>query len=61
MGRQRVAIGHVPAESFGGRNYGGIFGTLMVTAISGAAAGPWPALRTVGPAAIPPPGCSRLV
>jgi hypothetical protein len=40
MGRQRVAIGHVPAESFGGRNYGGIFGTLMVTAISGAAAGP---------------------
>jgi MFS family permease len=34
-------MGAIPAESFGGRNYGSIFGTVMVAAILGGAAGPW--------------------
>jgi MFS family permease len=34
-------LGAIPAESFGGRNYGSIFGTVMVAAILGGAAGPW--------------------
>jgi MFS family permease len=34
-------IGAIPAESFEGRHYGTIFGTLMLAAIVGGAAGPW--------------------
>jgi MFS family permease len=34
-------IGAIPAEIFQGRHYGVIFGTLMLAAISGGAAGPW--------------------
>ena len=34
-------IGAIPAEIFEGRHYGAIFGTLMLAAISGGAAGPW--------------------
>jgi MFS family permease len=34
-------MGAIPAESFGGRNYGSIFGTVMVAAILGGAVGPW--------------------
>jgi MFS family permease len=34
-------MGAIPAESFGGRNYGSIFGTLIVAAILGGGAGPW--------------------
>ena len=34
-------IGAIPAEIFQGRHYGTIFGTLMLAAISGGAAGPW--------------------
>ena len=34
-------MGAIPAESFGGRHYGSIFGTVMVAAILGGAAGPW--------------------
>jgi MFS family permease len=34
-------IGAIPAESFGGRHYGSIFGTVMLAAILGGAAGPW--------------------
>jgi MFS family permease len=34
-------IGAIPAEIFQGRHYGGIFGTLMLAAIVGGAAGPW--------------------
>jgi MFS family permease len=34
-------IGALPAESFGGRHYGSIFGTVMLAAILGGAAGPW--------------------
>jgi MFS family permease len=34
-------IGAIPAEIFEGRHYGTIFGTLMVAAIGGGAAGPW--------------------
>jgi MFS family permease len=34
-------MGAIPAESFGGRHYGSIFGTLMLAAILGGAAGPW--------------------
>jgi len=34
-------IGAIPVEIFEGRHYGAIFGTLMVAAIAGGAAGPW--------------------
>jgi MFS family permease len=34
-------IGAIPAEIFQGRDYGAIFGTLMLAAIAGGAAGPW--------------------
>jgi len=34
-------IGAVPLEIFEGRHYGAIFGTLMMAAIAGGAAGPW--------------------
>jgi MFS family permease len=34
-------MGAIPAEIFEGRNYGSIFGTVMLTAILGGAAGPW--------------------
>ena len=34
-------IGAIPAEIFEGRHYGAVFGTLMLAAISGGAAGPW--------------------
>ena len=34
-------IGAIPAEIFQGRHYGVIFGTLMLAAIAGGAAGPW--------------------
>src|SRR5499427_6986931 len=34
-------MGPIPAEIFEGRHYGSIFGTLMVAAILGGAAGPW--------------------
>jgi len=34
-------IGAIPAEVFQGRQYGTIFGTLMLAAIAGGAAGPW--------------------
>jgi MFS family permease len=34
-------VGAIPAEIFQGRHYGGIFGTLMLAAIAGGAAGPW--------------------
>jgi MFS family permease len=35
------AMGAIPAESFGGRHFGSIFGTMMLAAIIGGAAGPW--------------------
>jgi MFS family permease len=34
-------MGPIPAEIFAGRHYGSIFGTVMVAAILGGAAGPW--------------------
>jgi MFS family permease len=34
-------IGAIPAEIFQGRQYGTIFGTLMLAAIAGGAIGPW--------------------
>jgi MFS family permease len=34
-------IAAIPAEIFQGRHYGSIFGTLMLAAIGGGAAGPW--------------------
>jgi MFS family permease len=34
-------IGAIPAEIFQGRHYGSIFGTLMLAAVLGGAAGPW--------------------
>jgi sugar phosphate permease len=34
-------MGAIPAESFGGRNFGSIFGRVMLAAILGGAAGPW--------------------
>ena len=34
-------MGAIPAESFGGRHSGSIFGTVMMAAIIGGAAGPW--------------------
>jgi MFS family permease len=34
-------IGTIPAEIFEGRHYGAIFGTIMLAAIGGGAAGPW--------------------
>ena len=34
-------IGAIPAEIFEGRHYGAVFGTLMLAAIGGGAAGPW--------------------
>jgi MFS family permease len=34
-------IGAIPAEIFQGKHYGVIFGTLMLAAIGGGAAGPW--------------------
>jgi len=34
-------LGAIPAEIFEGRHYGAVFGTLMLGAISGGAAGPW--------------------
>ena len=34
-------FGAIPAEIFEGKNYGSIFGFLMVIAISGGAIGPW--------------------
>lgn len=34
-------VGAIPAEIFEGRHYGPIFGTLMLSALAGGAAGPW--------------------
>jgi MFS family permease len=34
-------FGAIPAEIFHGRQYGSIFGTLMLASIAGGAAGPW--------------------
>jgi MFS family permease len=34
-------VSAIPAEIFQGRHYGSIFGTLMLAAIAGGAAGPW--------------------
>jgi MFS family permease len=34
-------MGATPAEIFEGRHYGRIFGTVMLAAILGGAAGPW--------------------
>jgi MFS family permease len=34
-------MGPIPAEIFEGRHYGSIFGTVMMAAILGGAAGPW--------------------
>ena len=34
-------MGAIPAEIFEGRHYGSIFGTVMLSAILGGAAGPW--------------------
>jgi MFS family permease len=34
-------FGAIPAEIFEGKHYGPIFGTLMVSALAGAALGPW--------------------
>ena len=34
-------IGAIPAEIFAGRHYGTVFGTVMLAAIAGGAAGPW--------------------
>lgn len=34
-------VGAIPAEIFQGRHYGSIFGTLMLAAVAGGAAGPW--------------------
>jgi MFS family permease len=34
-------VGAIPAEIFQGRHYGAIFGTVMLAAIGGGAAGPW--------------------
>ncbi|MCX7273056.1 MAG: MFS transporter, partial [Burkholderiales bacterium] len=34
-------VGAIPAEIFEGKHYGSIFGTVMLAAISGGAAGPW--------------------
>jgi MFS family permease len=34
-------VGAIPAEIFQGPHYGSIFGTLMLSAIAGGAAGPW--------------------
>jgi len=34
-------LGAIPAEIFEGRHYGAVFGTLMLAAIGGGAAGPW--------------------
>jgi MFS family permease len=34
-------VGAIPAEIFQGRHYGTIFGTVMLAAIGGGAAGPW--------------------
>jgi MFS family permease len=34
-------MGAIPAESFGGRHYRSIFGTVMVATILGGTAGPW--------------------
>src|SRR5437868_1038468 len=34
-------MGAIPAEILEGRNYGSIFGTAMLAAILGGAAGPW--------------------
>jgi MFS family permease len=34
-------MGAIPAERFGGRHFGSIFGTAMTAAIVGGAAGPW--------------------
>jgi MFS family permease len=36
-------IGAIPAEIFAGRHYGTVFGTVMLAAIVGGAAGPWAA------------------
>jgi MFS family permease len=34
-------MGAVALEIFGGKHYGSIFGTLMLAALAGGAAGPW--------------------
>ena len=34
-------VGAIPAEIFQGKHYGTIFGTIMLAAIGGGAAGPW--------------------
>ena len=34
-------MGAMVAEIFQGRNFGGIFGTVMLAALAGGAAGPW--------------------
>ena len=34
-------LGAIPAEIFEGRHYGAVFGTVMLAAIGGGAAGPW--------------------
>jgi MFS family permease len=34
-------VGAIPAEIFQGKHYGTVFGTLMLAAVGGGAAGPW--------------------
>jgi MFS family permease len=34
-------MGAIPAEIFEGRHFGSIFGTVMLSAVLGGAAGPW--------------------
>ena len=36
-----AVVAAIPAEIFEGKQYGSIFGTLMLGAISGGAVGPW--------------------
>jgi MFS family permease len=41
LGYGLTFMGAIPAEILEGRNYGSIFGTAMLAAILGGAAGPW--------------------
>jgi MFS family permease len=54
-------MGAIPAEIFEGRNYGSIFGSVMLAAILGGAAGPWSqASCTIDWGPISPHSHSRL-
>lgn len=41
LGYSLTSVRAIPAESFAGQNFGSIFGTVMLAAIFGGAAGPW--------------------